>query len=536
MGSIYRSAALVTVWLDTQEPTTSDSLFATSLLYALWRRRISSERGQRLRNRDFVANSKMWRALGRLVTHNYWSRVWVIQELALAKRKQIVYGGVYISGEILTLLMADDIANFTGMVSTCIALNGMDVDQHHFATMQISRIQNCIDLVRGNRTMGFAEVLSTAIQASSKDPRDKIFGLYNIIQHTQVTESILTELKPNYSRSTSDLFFAVASRLLPRDPGFVFNRAGIGYADRLSELPSWVPDWTEAGHYRGLLKIQQESSFPKEIRYKAGGFGHFQYYIDGRGRLHLRGILVSRISSTARTLRPHGHHIHDPQFEGPVDVESRHDFFKNLAVYCGEIAAIAAKTPEIHPITRQNRTEVICRTMIGNRIVAESNAESDEDGNSSTHMFPAHRDIAVLYECWTEWARHAKESQAQWTTATSLTFQTAWDRISKPTNDIMDRVRNATEFQRILENTTNDGRFAITYNGLMATVPPHAMLDDFIFVVPGLEKPIVLRRLRRGTNDDSADTWTLVGDCYVHGLMRGEAVANKDALLDLFIA
>jgi Heterokaryon incompatibility protein (HET) len=539
MGSIYRSAALVTVWLDTREVKMSDTLLATSLLYTIRRRRIFKRR-YHVRNEAFIGNSRMWRALERLITHNYWSRVWVIQELALAKRKQIVYGGLCISGEIFTMLVADDIVNFRGTVSTCMALSGVDVDQHLLATMQISRIQKCIDLVRGDLAMSLTEVLTTAVQANSKDPRDKIFGFYNIIQHARPPKSILTELKPNYNRCTGDLFMAVASRLLPQDPGFVFNRAGIGYTDRLFELPSWVPDWSEVGHCRGQLKVQQESSFRREFRYEAGGSSPFRYHVDPVGRLHLRGVLIGYISSMVRTLRPNGYRLHDPQYDGPVDVKSRREFFDNLAAYCHEITAIAVKTPKAYPITREDRTQAICRTMVGDRIVAAHETESDgddddDDDNLSPKMYPVHRDIAVLYECWVQWGIRAEDFQDQWTKLTSITFQTQWDRMTKMPNDLMDRVRNATKFQRILENTTNNGRFVITNNGLMATVPPHAMLDDLIFVVPGLPKPIVLRSFQRGMNEDHAETWTLVGDCYVHGLMRGEALDKEHKILNLLI-
>ncbi|KAH7394790.1 hypothetical protein BKA66DRAFT_567177 [Pyrenochaeta sp. MPI-SDFR-AT-0127] len=63
-------------------------------------------------------------------------------------------------------------------------------------------------------------------------------------------------------------------------------------------------------------------------------------------------------------------------------------------------------------------------------------------------------------------------------------------------------------------------RFLMTKSGLIGLAPPLAVPGDIIVVLLGAPVPHVLRR------KDSY--YTLVGECYVHGVMGGEALAHLD--------
>ncbi|KAF2267480.1 hypothetical protein CC78DRAFT_416448, partial [Lojkania enalia] len=58
-------------------------------------------------------------------------------------------------------------------------------------------------------------------------------------------------------------------------------------------------------------------------------------------------------------------------------------------------------------------------------------------------------------------------------------------------------------------------RFCVTEGGLIGAVPVSAALGDELFVLKGANVPFVLRRGVEGR-------YKLVGECYVHGIMRGE--------------
>ena len=55
--------------------------------------------------------------------------------------------------------------------------------------------------------------------------------------------------------------------------------------------------------------------------------------------------------------------------------------------------------------------------------------------------------------------------------------------------------------------------------------PVYAEPGDEVWVVSGAHVPNLLR-------PPAAETYTLVGECYVHGLMRGEVLYNEYELKD----
>ena len=85
------------------------------------------------------------------------------------------------------------------------------------------------------------------------------------------------------------------------------------------------------------------------------------------------------------------------------------------------------------------------------------------------------------------------------------------------------RVREMQPFMKALEITANMGRFCVTGDGYMGVVPKRAAKGDGICVFLGGSVPFVVRRTDSGF-------YSLVGECYVHGLMDGKAL---DMVLDV---
>jgi hypothetical protein len=59
-----------------------------------------------------------------------------------------------------------------------------------------------------------------------------------------------------------------------------------------------------------------------------------------------------------------------------------------------------------------------------------------------------------------------------------------------------------------------------TKSGYLGMAGPRVLPGDVVTVVRGSKAPVVMRR----KGGDASGTWELVGDAYVHGIMRGEAV------------
>lgn len=61
-------------------------------------------------------------------------------------------------------------------------------------------------------------------------------------------------------------------------------------------------------------------------------------------------------------------------------------------------------------------------------------------------------------------------------------------------------------------------RFAITEQGMFAVVSPDTRVGDELMLLQGGPVPFVARK-----HESAESAWELVGDAYVHGVMRGEA-------------
>lgn len=64
-------------------------------------------------------------------------------------------------------------------------------------------------------------------------------------------------------------------------------------------------------------------------------------------------------------------------------------------------------------------------------------------------------------------------------------------------------------------------RRAMTRKGYICQVPPEVQQGDVVAIFYGCDLPYVLRPSRRGR-------YRLIGNCYVHGIMDGEALSHAD--------
>jgi hypothetical protein len=392
MGKIYSSAAVVTVWLESDHPAPSDALLACSLLGALYRRSNSTTSSKRHNSPlggssawkwfkcclDFnwalsvrqeveqLGTYKMWQALERLLTHDYWFRIWIIQEISQAKRVKITYGGIWIDWNVFSGIIIRHVRHgpLNQIVSHCGLLSGIDLYKFSLGMLQIARISQCEAIITGQATASLAEILSTTLQADSKDPRDQIFGMYSIIQRIPQTDDILSRLKPNYNVSSQELFFNFSSGLLKWDPDFVFNRSGVGRCARLVNLPSWVVDWSQKRDNPALAWTEHENELFGSFRYRAGGSESFYYEVKSHGILKLRGIIVGCVSELTNDLYPSTCSLNILDTSGRYDILPIKEFLRDVKKYHDGIMATARCTPEVYALTSQPRQEALWRTIV----------------------------------------------------------------------------------------------------------------------------------------------------------------------------
>lgn len=155
----------------------------------------------------------------------YFSRVWVVQEVALSKSIAVVCGDTAVEwtglmqGEYLRQIYT---SSYYETFPTLFRLGR----QHYLG---VATLQDALSLGRS---------------CNASDPRDKVFGLLGIVSEE-------SRLPANYSLSTAEVYTQIVMHLLKDQQWgldvILGNLCHRSHESRvqIKDLPSWVPDWNQ---------------------------------------------------------------------------------------------------------------------------------------------------------------------------------------------------------------------------------------------------------------------------------------------------
>ncbi len=202
--------------------------------------------------------SLLWRhsvqALDTLLRAAYWDRIWIVQEVALARSARIVYGNH--SAPFQLIMEAHQ--NFTRHYQGCCRRHGMSANSPSrtwwaslasaFQPIQMLRNLHLINQEQGEPVpIDLSEVVAPKLgHRKATDPRDSIYGVLGL-----VTDGQGMKIVPDYSKSAREVFIQATIAMLCDDGGklhpIAMNEA-MGKPKDL-RLPSWVPNWSWDGIY-----------------------------------------------------------------------------------------------------------------------------------------------------------------------------------------------------------------------------------------------------------------------------------------------
>lgn len=91
----------------------------------------------------------------------------------------------------------------------------------------------------------------------------------------------------------------------------------------------------------------------------------------------------------------------------------------------------------------------------------------------------------------------------------------------------------SAKFGLLFANCGFGRSLCVTKRGYIGAVPPLARSGDIIYLIQGAQVPFVLRPVAAtdlGSNESSSNSFELVGEAYIHGIMDGE-FHGQDELL-----
>jgi hypothetical protein len=214
MGAIYQEANQVAVWLgDAQDIAEGD---------------INSLSAEYTAIADQVQSNPARRAFYQLLSKPYWTRVWIIQELAAASKITVFCGH--------NTVLWETLQKFSYLSSTA------DTERVGSEELRL-RFQNLLQF-RNDRLdtkpVSLLDAIYRSRYALSTDPKDKIYGLLGLVHDGR---AFIPE--PNYRQSLADTYTNFSKALIKK--GFPLDLIYLRTSHRrVTELlPSWVVDWND---------------------------------------------------------------------------------------------------------------------------------------------------------------------------------------------------------------------------------------------------------------------------------------------------
>ncbi|KAI1647730.1 HET-domain-containing protein [Daldinia loculata] len=413
-------------------------------------------------------------AFARIIERLWFTRVWVVQELALATDAMVFCGNSHISWtDLLAAITAQDHLNLWL--------------SDHERNAYVFILERAREEWRAGIRRSLLSVLFRYRILDATDPRDKVFGLNALIKSEL---SGTRALQPNYNVSTTELYTAVAKEILEYSP----NLNLLSVPRRFSgagpcNLPSWVPDWTNT-RLTAPLGLANYSDI-NELSFTASGLSKPEIVLDTDSNvLGVQGHRVDRITAVGTVLRlehlprTNYHGIRIPKCAFVLD-----DWCRVVRVWESEIY-----------ITGEPIRDAFVQTL-----AAGSSHESAE-------ILRAQLDILERNATIVRWLRRLPRFFPDWLV----------DKIVYLVHAMLfyDRTDQMTLGFRIPLSSLADRRVFRTDKGYIGLGSALTEVDDEVAVVAGAKVPLILRR--------KGSQWTLKGDCFLKGIMQGEAYREDE--------
>ncbi|KAJ4310366.1 hypothetical protein N0V94_008480 [Neodidymelliopsis sp. IMI 364377] len=258
MGRIYSTADKVIIWLG---PVDSDDVYLKATLDAMQSAPVLDAEGPSVMDSSFPASISnliqelqvnthetcAYDAAYQIMTRPWFSRVWVVQELALSKTADVHIGEYTIPWSTLGEFIFAIKFQQTTARSLRELLYGLYLPEPE----------------KLHKYHPFCEQLTGTLHLSATDPRDKIFGILGI----SGLETF--NIQPDYTKSIQRVFLEVMPILLEKTSHSFYRYAPLHPSRNnlsltpLRDLPSWVPDFriksamykeTMAGYVRDTMR------------------------------------------------------------------------------------------------------------------------------------------------------------------------------------------------------------------------------------------------------------------------------------------
>lgn len=510
-----------------------------------------------------------WTALRNLYRRDYFSRIWVVQEVALSSRDPRVICGSHQAPWSKVMQVAAFCVHSTPV------LNNGAVKTHAPTAAYMGEVRDTLVAAKNHWSLELLYLLIRTRRSCATDRRDKLFALYGLAN--DVSGSGGPVLKADYAMSVRDVLLRVMGFLVRRGMTWLaLPYAGL-HAGRAENLPSWVPDWSSDSHGPNPLQSWQST----EGYNAAAGFSWQPAFPANAKTMQVLGKPIGKVQSVFALSKSYITII--PEHREPGRLRSLWtDIVAPLGPrYPGGGAIgnafwrtlIANKDPSAQPAPaefnrhflafwRLNRLADLAAEALGRTatspvsididyIAAAKRVRDNMFSNSDQRAAYKRYHSRVLREQgWPCIGKSAGAHDALCNNCTLINDPMLFEGIGfgplkedDPSLAMMDdpfvaewfsglRTDQEEEHPMITADynqymksfgwTVTGRSFIVTEDGRIGLAPGTTRVGDVVAIIGGAHTPFVLRSL---TGDgEGRERFALIGEAYVHGVMEGEAV------------
>ena len=516
MRYIYSNARRVLVWLgsdDNMQAKRAKELIGK--INKVWYVQMGSSRFPKNEDLELqglpLREALAWKALEQMFENPYFERIWVVQECRVASNLLILWGTEQISWTKLQHTMRWSQKNCAYFRDTV-----------GLGSPALSRIPEALTAVNCTEEHWLNLLLVTRSHKAS-DPRDKIYALLGLFGRNGLS------LKPDYHKSAPEVFSDFVRKMMPR----LSTLEILSSADltSLTELPLWAPRWAWNEHAGASLQ---------EYTFKASGAMKLRYNDSSFWRvLDLEGLLLDCVNSTTRPLREASDatkqgNIQDAWELALLTTSLGPSPYQELicpivplvwtltagqtvgshfptsepadATHLLDFAAYLVNDLLLH--MKDVATEPRCMRVVLNIAIEAQNAylQLEKNLNSSMQAKALSEELKVWFQNFMRVVHSQNDPDCIASSAWHL-----FERIG------VDGIKSA-RFQTTLIRTGNNRKFFITDQGYMGIGAYLMEPGDKVCVLFGGATPYIVRPT------SVPGEYLFLGECYVHGLMDGEAI------------
>lgn len=434
-----------------------------------------------------------YEAMSSIFRRPWFDRVWVFQELCMADNVEVVIGPYRLFWG--SLIAADDV-----LLSIRAVAGPSSRASARARLMDSWRAE-----IHQGKEIELFKLLQYAHGCQSTDPRDKVFAVLGLMTNPGF------HFVPDYNLTVADVYRKVVLEYIRLYQNLdIFSCAWLNTFDneadlpfwlartRDRELPSWAPDWRIMTD--GILTLDPAN-------FEASGQSKVQFRVENDGRtLHLRGKILDAVSDLSIGSLLVQSQVEDVRSKKIITAEVFHDQIEGeQRILENWVYFVQEKLNRPLYYTGESLDDAIWMTMIGGGM-----SLGVHDPLKITEY---HRREARLWIRRTIMKKHGIETLHH-----STLIEDLGD--SSDSEEESERVNWAyyASLVAYVAVTTKMKRLFLTKGDYLGMGPLTMEEGDLVCLLLGGKTPFVLR--------PENGHYLLVGQCYVHGIMDGSAIAD----------